>query len=170
MMSDLRGLRRQKDQFFADDSHSPLSSEQKGIFSGLEYFPENSELRFQVEVKRSTEKQVVQMQTNTGELREYRKYGTFGFLVNGDKAELAVYTSGDDGFFVPFADATSGHETYGAGRYLEVSPLGGERFEVDFNLAYNPWCAYSPYFSCPIPPAENRLTIPVRAGEKNFSA
>mgnify|MGYP001814536646 CR=1 FL=1 len=169
-MSELKRLRRQKDEFFAHDSHSPLSAEQKRTFPGLRYFPENSQLRFQDEVKRSTAEQVVHMQTNTGELREYHKYGTFGFLVNGDSAELCVYTSGDRGFFVPFADATSGQETYGAGRYVEVHSLGGERFEVDFNQAYNPWCAYSPNFSCPISPAENRLTIPIRAGEQSFGA
>ena len=67
-----------------------------------------------------------------------------------------------------FVDATSGPETYGAGRYLELESHGNNRVHVDFNLAYNPWCAYSPEFSCPIPPQENRLRVPIRAGEKDF--
>jgi uncharacterized protein (DUF1684 family) len=70
--------------------------------------------------------------------------------------------------FVPFADATSGTETYGAGRYLELEYHGGSRFHVDFNQAYNPWCVYSPEYNCPIPPKENRLQVPIRAGEKDF--
>jgi hypothetical protein len=69
---------------------------------------------------------------------------------------------------VPFADATSGTETYGAGRYLELEHHHGDLYHVDFNLAYNPWCAYSPNYSCPIPPKENRLQVPIRAGEKDF--
>jgi uncharacterized protein (DUF1684 family) len=84
-------------------------------------------------------------------------------------AELIVYQSQNGHLTVLFSDATSGVETYGAGRYLELEPLGGNQFLVDFNLAYNPWCAYSPDFSCPIPPKENRLNIPIKAGEMNFS-
>jgi uncharacterized protein (DUF1684 family) len=167
-MSDLQEFRQQKDQFFAHDRHSPLSSEQKQAFNGLDYYPENSALFFEKHVERAKDQQSVQMQTNTGEWRQYQKHGTFRFHVNGDEAELTVYTSGDDDYFVPFADATNGKETYGAGRYMEIHPLGGDRFLVDFNLAYNPWCAYSPYYSCPIPPAENRLDVPIEAGEKNF--
>jgi uncharacterized protein (DUF1684 family) len=68
----------------------------------------------------------------------------------------------------PFADATSGTETYGAGRYLELEHHGGSRFHVDFNLIYNPWCAYSPDYSCPLPPKKNRLLVPIHAGEKDF--
>ena len=98
----------------------------------------------------------------------YVKYGMFRFKVDGEAAELTVYVSEDGGAFVPFADATSGSETYGAGRYLELEYHGGSRFHVDFNLAYNPWCVYSPDYSCPIPPKENRLQVPIRAGEKSF--
>ncbi|HEY3290725.1 MAG TPA: DUF1684 domain-containing protein, partial [Anaerolineae bacterium] len=76
---------------------------------------------------------------------------------------------GAHGFFLPFVDALAGTETYGAGRYLEPEPIpGGQQFQVDFNLAYNPYCAYNDQWSCPLTPAENRLTVPVRAGEKVF--
>jgi uncharacterized protein (DUF1684 family) len=167
-MSELTEIRKRKDQFFERDPHSPLSPEQKRNFTGLRYYPENPALRLDVTVERSNGHEKVQMQTNTGELRDYFKYGTFQFEVDGQEATLTVYTSGHGDAFVPFTDATSGRETYGAGRYLEPESLGDDRFHVDFNLAYNPWCVYSPHFSCPIPPAENRLQVPVRTGEKNF--
>jgi uncharacterized protein (DUF1684 family) len=167
-MSELTEFRKHKDEFFKLDPHSPLAPEQRRAFTGLQYYPENPALRFAVEVERATDQQVIQMQTNTGEVRDYYKYGTFRFEVDGQPATLAVYTSGEGDAFVPFRDATSGHETYGAGRYLELEPLGGDRFGVDFNLAYNPWCAYAPDYSCPIPPLENRLQVPIRAGERDF--
>jgi len=110
----------------------------------------------------------VQMQTSTGDVQTCVKYGTFQFEVDGQPAVLTVYTSEDGGAFVPFADATSGTETYGAGCYLELEAHGGNHFHVDFNLGYNPWCAYSPEFSRPIPPKKNRLAVPIRAGEKDF--
>jgi uncharacterized protein (DUF1684 family) len=87
--------------------------------------------------------------------------------VEGQPVELTLYKD-SHGFFLPFVDSLAGKETYGAGRYLEPEALGEGKFLVDFNLAYNPWCAYSPMYSCPLPPDENRLTVPIRAGEKDF--
>ena len=169
-MANLTEFRKQKDWFFENDQHSPLSSEQKETFQGLSYYPENPQLRFEVQLEPFEEHIHVQMQTSTGDNQEYTKQGKFPFDVDGEPAELIVYVSADGGAFVPFVDATSGKETYGAGRYLELEHQGGNKYQVDFNLAYNPWCAYSPFFSCPIPPQENRLTVPIRAGEKNFSS
>lgn len=168
-MFDLTEYRKEKDDFFKNDHHSPLSMEQRKEFQGLSYFPENENLRFDVEVEPFDVHEYVQMQTSTGDLQEYLKYGKFGFEVDGVPAELTVFTSGEGEAFLPFTDTTSGKETYGAGRYLELEQLGGNRFQIDFNLAYNPWCAYSPAYSCPIPPAENRLKVPIQAGEKDFS-
>jgi uncharacterized protein (DUF1684 family) len=167
-MTELEKLRKQKDEFFTSDPHSPLSKEQKRAFKGLRYFPENPALRFDAKVEPFAEHMHVQMQTSTGDVQNYVKYGTFRFQVDGQLAELTVYVSEDGDAFVPFVDATSGTETYGAGRYLDLDYHGNGRFHVDFNLAYSPWCAYSPEFSCPIPPKENRLQVPIRAGEKDF--
>jgi uncharacterized protein (DUF1684 family) len=167
-MSDLEQFRKQKDQFFGSDPHSPLSAAQKRAFKGLSYYAENPALRFDVTVEPFAEQKHIRMQTSTGDVQDYVRHGTFRFKVDGQPAELTVYTSEGEGPFVPFVDATSGDETYGAGRYLELEHLGGERFHVDFNLAYNPWCAYSPHYSCPLPPWENRLEVPIRAGEKDF--
>ncbi|MEE9599831.1 MAG: DUF1684 domain-containing protein [Anaerolineales bacterium] len=167
-MIDLTDFRKQKDSFFEADHHSPLSMEQKQNFQGLSYFQENPALRFDLEVEPFDEHNQVQMQTSTGEIKDYLKYGRFRFEVEGITTELTVYTSDDGEAFVPFKDKTSGKETYGAGRYLELEHQNGNHFQVDFNLAYNPWCAYSPDYSCPIPPEENRLSVSIHAGERNF--
>ncbi len=91
------------------------------------------------------------------------------FRVDGAEAALTVYRDLEQGaLFVPFRDATSGMESYGAGRYLEPEPAPGGRLHVDFNYAYNPYCAYNDAWSCPLPPAENTLRVPIRAGERAF--
>jgi uncharacterized protein (DUF1684 family) len=164
----LEEFRQEKDEFFRRDPHSPLSHAQRHHFTGLNYYPENPDLSFEVELDRFNDPKEITMQTSTGDMQRYLKMGTFSFEVDGQEAMLTVYGSEDSDAFVPFVDATSGTETYGAGRYLDLEWLGGDRFVVDFNLAYNPWCAYSPDYSCPIPPKENRLTVPIRAGEMNF--
>ena len=79
--------------------------------------------------------------------------------------ELTIYEA-PHGYFLPFVDSGAGRETYGAGRYLEPEELDGDQFHVDFNLAYNPYCYYSPEYDCPYPPKENRLGLPIRAGER----
>jgi uncharacterized protein (DUF1684 family) len=169
-MSALAEIRKSKDHFFRSDPHSPLSAAQRRAFKGLRYYPENPLLRFEAKLERSAKHEHVQMQTSTGDVSDYHKIGTFRFAVDGQPAALTVYGSHDGDAFVPFADATSGSETYGAGRYLDLEWLGADRFEVDFNLAYNPWCVYSPHYSCPIPPGENRLQVPIRAGEMDFGS
>lgn len=168
-MNYLENFRNHKDLFFEQDPHSPLSEDQKQAFQGLDYFPENEDLRLVVKVEPFSEQQEVQIQTSTGDMGAYLRYGRIKFEVDGGAAQLTIYLGKDGKPFVPFQDRTSGKETYGAGRYLEPEALGEGKFLVDFNLAYNPWCAYSPFFSCPLPPEENRLSVPIRAGEKAFS-
>jgi uncharacterized protein (DUF1684 family) len=169
-MTALDEYRRRKDEFFKRSPDSPLQDDALAAFTGLRYFPENPALRLTVAIEEFTDKEDVWLQTSTGEPRHMRRWGRFRFDVDGQAAELTVYSSSAGDFFVPFKDATSGTETYGAGRYLEIEETSGGRFLVDFNLAYNPWCAYSPYYSCPIPPVENRLTVPIRAGELDFDS
>jgi len=165
-MTALEVFRQQKDRFFKADPHSPLLPQQKDAFEGLRYYPENPALRLEVTVEPFEEQTPVTLQTSTGDVAEYLRWGRFTFQVEGQPAALTVYLAyGGAGYFLPFMDATNGTETYDAGRYLEIEPLAGGRFLVDFNLAYNPYCAYNPYWSCPIPPPENRLAVPIRAGE-----
>lgn len=164
-MSELINFRIEKDDFFANSPQSPLTSTQKTTFQGLHYFPENPDLRLKVTVHPFQKQEKILMQTSTGDIQSYTRYGKFKFSVGGTEAELTIYKD-PNGFFLPFVDTLAGAETYGAGRYLEPELLGQGQLLVDFNLAYNPYCAYNNNWSCPITPSENRLTVPIRAGEK----
>ena len=166
-MSDLARYRAEKDEFFQRHPHSPLTPEQRSGFMGLQYFPENDALRLEVTVEPSEDQEPIEMQTSTGGVQSYRRNGRFRFQVDGEDAELTIYQN-EHGYFLPFVDSLAGKETYPAGRYLEPEALPGNRFFVDFNLAYNPYCAYNEMWSCPITPPENRLKIPIQAGEKLF--
>jgi uncharacterized protein (DUF1684 family) len=166
-MIDLEEFRQKKDEFFAEDQQSPLTWEQKRNFQGLKYFPEDPKLRFDVEVTKISGDRQIRIPTSTGGSQTYRKYGRFHFTVDGKEAELTIYAD-DQGYFLPFVDSLAGKETYPAGRYLEPHRLPDGKFHVDFNLAYNPYCAYNERWECPLTPSENRLDIPIRAGEKMF--
>jgi hypothetical protein len=172
-MTELDEFRTEKDAFFRDDRRSPLMREQRASFDGLAYFPENGALRVRgpLETEGVDRDERILMQTTTGGEQEYRRAGVLRFGVDGEPTQVTLYASDDaHDLFLPFRDATSGTETYGAGRYLEVEPPGPDgRVAVDLNYAYNPFCAYNPEWSCPIPPGENWLTVPIRAGEKSFS-
>jgi uncharacterized protein (DUF1684 family) len=166
-MTELEDFRVEKNEFFGSHPQSPLSREQRKDFKGLNYFPENDPLRLEVKVEEFAQKERFEMQTSTGDIQLYEKFGKFHFVVDGQEVELTIYQS-EHGFFLPFVDSLAGEETYPAGRYLEPEPLPGGRFIVDFNIAYNPYCAYNEMWSCPITPAENRLKVAIRAGEKLF--
>jgi uncharacterized protein (DUF1684 family) len=168
-MDELERFRREKDGLFRTAPQSPLSPEQRQAFTGLHYFPPKADLDLVVEVERLPERQSVEIQTSTGDVRSYERFGRFRFSVEGQEVTLTVYRN-EDGYFLPFADSLAGKETYGAGRYLEPEELPDGRFAVNFNLAYNPYCAYNAKWSCPITPAENRIKVPIRAGEKVFEA
>jgi uncharacterized protein (DUF1684 family) len=164
----LIAFRQAKDEFFQSSPQSPLSPEQQEHFGGLSYYEPDPALVFDLQPEQFGEKAHVKMQTSTGETRSYLRWGKVTFQVAGEEASLTLYfTPGTLEFFVPFTDATSGTETYGAGRYLELGRLPDGKVHLDFNMAYNPYCAYAPQWSCPIPPRENRLKVPIRAGEKN---
>jgi uncharacterized protein (DUF1684 family) len=166
-MSELTDYRAEKDEFFRRHPQSPLMPEQRSGFMGLQYFPENEALRLEVTVEPLQDQQPMQMQTSTGGVQTYIRHGKFRFQVDGEEAELTIYRN-EHGYFLPFVDSLAGKETYPAGRYLEPEALPGGRFFVDFNMAYNPYCAYNEMWSCPITPPENRLKVPVRAGEKQY--
>ncbi|MEX2162405.1 MAG: DUF1684 domain-containing protein [Anaerolineales bacterium] len=166
-MQSLADFRKAKDSFFANDANSPLTPEQRENFEGLSYFPENTDLRFEIEVPPFAKQDQVQLPTSTGDVKTYMRYGRFSFQVEGQEAQLTLFNS-PHGFFLLFVDSLAGIDTYSAGRYLEPQQLSNGLFIVDFNYAYNPYCAYNELWNCPIPPAENRLKVPIRAGEKIF--
>jgi hypothetical protein len=161
----LIALRAQKDSFFKEYAASPLKEEQKAKFTGLNYYVAMPSLDLVVEVEPFEKQDDVQIQTTSGETRWYRRYGQFTFKVGGEEARLTIFQT-PHGYFLPFVDTSAGSETYPAGRYLEPVEREDGTFHVDFNQAYNPYCAYTDGYSCPITPAENRLKVAIRAGEK----
>ena len=174
-MSELSEFRAEVVDFMQFHPQSPLDGGQQADFKGLNYYDENEALVLEVEVERLPDTEpLIDMETSTGDVQPFRRWGRFTFAVDGEEATLTLYSDphGHE-FFMPFRDATSGKETYGAGRYLDnnrpgLEQLEGNRFAIDFNYAYTPYCAYNEYYSCPLPPAENWLKVPIRAGEKNY--
>jgi len=166
--------RIQKDTLFKSDPDSPLLPEDKSKFQGLSYFPLNPELRFSVRLNRYQSPERVRLGTNTGEIRSGLRYGYFDFQVQGKPCRLQVYRledapdTGGASLFLPFRDSTSGIETYPSGRYIDLKENTSGIYDLDFNRAYNPFCAYNSEFSCPVPPSENTLAVSIRAGERNF--
>ncbi|MCC6383306.1 MAG: DUF1684 domain-containing protein [Dehalococcoidia bacterium] len=168
-MTDLAERRAAKDRFFREDPHSPLTTEQRRAFQGLAYFAEDPALAIRAVPEIFSEPQVVELETSLGETAVYLRWARVRFAVAGPEVVLTLYREpGSGALFVPFQDALRGDETYGAGRYLEAQELPDGRVLLDFNEAYNPYCAYNDAWSCPLPPAENRLSVPIRAGEKVF--
>jgi uncharacterized protein (DUF1684 family) len=167
-MSTLERFRQEKDQFFKYDQNSPLDETQKLAFTQLDYFPENPALDLQLTLEELEEAEQVSLITSTGDRRNYLHKGQVRFQVDGQEATLQIYADGYGGYFLPFVDATAPKETYGAGRYLEPEEVSPGLLHIDFNLAYNPFCAYNNRWSCPIPPHENRIKVRIEAGEKKF--
>lgn len=167
----LLDFRQRKDAHFAA-GRGPIEGEALRAFRGLSYYPPAPEWAFEVPVEPGGGTEVT-LETNTGETRVMAQVGTATLDLPGERATLGLYAPlGDEAperVFVPFRDATSGTETYGAGRYLDA-PLSrngqGLTVRLDFNLAYHPYCAYAERWTCPLPPRQNTLTVPVRAGER----
>ena len=164
-MNQLADLRAAKNSFFASPN-SPIEGYQD--FEGLAYYPESDDLRLVVPLSRGIGGEVT-IGTSDGQTRTYQRAGIVRFEVNGAEVELTLLNHiGDDGYFLPFRDATSGETTYGGGRYLDIDLEKSGTVSLDFNLAYNPYCAYSEAYSCPLPPVENWLTVPIEAGELSY--
>lgn len=167
-LADLLEYRREKDEFFRTDPMSPVMPEQRQSFTGLAYFEPDETLSFDLAPQPFEDLESVVLQTSDADTRTYDRWAHLAFEVDGRGVGLTVYRNPESGeLFLPFQDATSGHETYPAGRYLELPVLEDGRLRLDFNYAYHPFCAYNPNYSCPMPPIENRLGVPIRAGERN---
>jgi uncharacterized protein len=164
--------RADKDEYFKGGHDSPIPAAEREAFTGLPYFPVDESLRFErltLEPYSGSEPANFQIPTSDGKLREAVRAGTFAFELGGATQRLTGFTfaEGDsESVFLPFLDATSGPETYGAGRYLDLYPEADGTYVIDFNLAYHPSCVYDPRFSCPLTPAENRLPVRIEAGER----
>lgn len=168
MATRLDRFRERKDALFASDE-SPLDPEQRTRFTRLAYFPENAALDLTLPLDTATAGTEVVLDTTDGDRRPFKRAGTVEFAVDGQPVRLTVLRGGRGHLFLPFRDATAGTETYEVGRYLDLQARPDGRISIDFNYAYNPYCAYGEGWSCPIPPEENRIDVPIAAGEKSFS-
>jgi uncharacterized protein (DUF1684 family) len=157
------------------DSHEVVKGKDKKHFR---FFPINKDYNVTGYFERIIDTVGFTMNTSAGTVKYFYKYGRLDFMIDGKEFLLYVYQGKElmqteqykDYLFVPFTDATTGNESYGSGRYLEFykKDIENNQVQLDFNKAYNPYCAYSTGFKCPIPPRENRLSIAIKAGEMNF--
>jgi uncharacterized protein (DUF1684 family) len=169
----VQAFRQEKDAYFKSSHGSPIPPAEREAFGGLPYFPVNVDLVFEgltLEPYAGDEPTSFQIPTSDGKLRPARRAGSFEFEIEGRPVRLTGYeldgAHSDGRLFVPFLDATSGTESYGAGRYLDLEPDEDGTYAIDFNLAYHPTCVYDPRASCPLTPAENRLPVRIEAGER----
>jgi uncharacterized protein (DUF1684 family) len=166
----------ERDDLFATHAQSALPPERRAGFGGLSYFPFDPAGRVLAEVA-PAERRRYEVPSSDGATMAFERLAVARFALGGAARELELYwlTAYGGGLFVPFADATGGAETYGAGRYLLDTVKGADlgtrdgRLVLDFNLAYNPSCSYDPRWSCPLAPPPNRLDIPVRMGERHVA-
>jgi uncharacterized protein len=169
--ADLMEMRQDKDAFFKSDSKSPLPIDERDGFEGLNYYDPDTAYVVEAIFEPSASTDTFLMQTTTDQVRNAIKAGTFVFTVNGQEGRLAAYEfvgSEHQSYFVPFKDATNRSETYKTGRYLDIEVGEDNAYLLDFNMAYNPYCAYNENYSCPLVPAENELPFPIKAGERSW--
>lgn len=161
--------RVEKDDAFLSSPDSPIPPDKKSTLLPLAYYPVDEAFAVPAELEMSRDRSRLQIPTSTGKLRDYERIGTLRFSLQGRPTRLTAFSEVGQPvsrLFVPFADETSGAETYAAGRYLELDPTATGIYVVDFNVAYHPFCYYNTEYDCPYPPAENRLPVPIRAGER----
>jgi len=163
--------RREKDSFFKLGHDSPIPEFERRTFEGLKYFSPDEKYRMKLKLHRYPAPQIVTMVTSKGSEQRFYRHGYFEFEMAGKLVKLQAYRSAersDEHLFVPFRDKTSGRESYGASRYIDLDLSPGDSYVLDFNVAYNPYCAYSDDYICPFPPRENWLDVEIRAGERKY--
>jgi len=161
--------------FFLDKKTSPLKEIDFKKFKALSYFPIDEKYNIVSHFEKTPNEVPFEMQTSTDRKSIYTQYGIASFKINGKNYSLRIYkeqisslqTDFSEHLFLPFNDLTNGNETYAAGRYLDVDSPNGDTIILDFNKAYNPYCAYNEKWSCPIPPKENNLNVAIKAGILN---
>jgi uncharacterized protein len=165
----LAEFRAAKDHAFKQPD-SPIPHARQAELLPLAYFPGSLDYRVPAVLRVEANRVTLEMPTSTGERRLMQRVGTLEFALKGQSLTLGAFTEAAapnmDQLFVPFVDLTSGTETYPAGRYLDLDRTRTGIYLIDFNRAYNPYCYYNPTYDCPYPPRENRLKVPVRAGER----
>jgi uncharacterized protein (DUF1684 family) len=162
--------RAEIDQFMRSSPQSPVPADRRSGFAPLSYFSIDPEYRVPASLQVIQSDDVMEMPTSTGQRRQMRRIGKLHFTLKGQPGTLTAFIDVTENdmrrLFVPFGDLTNGLETYQGGRYLDLDRTATGIYDLDFNRAYHPYCLYNPTYDCPVPPPENRLKIPVRAGEK----
>ena len=172
-LDEIKQMRADKDEFFTEHPQSPIQPEVRDDFEGLSYFDPKPEFRVPTRVRVYGNPDPIELDVTAGQPIRYLRPYIFEFELRDDRHQLAGYQQegeDTDTIFIPFRDKTTGQQTYDRGRYMETEPdkelTNGDTVTLDFNLAYNPFCAYSETFACPLPPEENWLDIVVPAGER----
>lgn len=169
----IENSRKEKDDFMKSGEGSPFK-DSPAPFTGLKYFPPNSKFRIVADLEPVENRNVMVLKTSDNKEQRYIEYAWAKFKLDGVACKLLILEVIDNGpfkgtLFLAFADQTSAIETYGAGRYLDVRKTpGASSITLDFNDAYNPYCAYNDSFSCPFPPKDNVLQVAISAGEKEY--
>ena len=161
---------------FANAMTSPLTKEDLAVFKELSFFAPNPKFLVKAKLKLTPKSEPFQMKTSKTKVVSYRQYGVFHFKINGKRFSLCAYQKAEiittdeyaNYLFIPFTDLTNGKESYIGGRYLDCAIKADNKYYLDFNKAYNPYCAYNNKYSCPIPPSENALNIRIEAGVMNY--
>lgn len=165
--------REEKDRFMRTSDESPFAN-QLEKYKGLTYYPVDPKYKIIADLVPIKNKKIITLATNDGKEQRYMEYAYAEFDLDGYHHKLLILELIDTGpsrgqLFFAFGDETSAVETYGAGRYLDLAKApGSTTITLDFNKSYNPYCAYTEKYSCPLPPSENLLTIPIKAGEKTY--
>lgn len=169
-LEELAADRATKDRFMAEDRESPVPADKRSSMLPLKYYPPDQNFAVPAALRLQDDRPVFEMPTSTGTIRRMQLVGVLEFTLAGQAMTLGAFveegTRQISTLFVPFADQTTGVDTYPAGRYLDLHPTATGYYTIDFNRAYNPYCAYNATYECPFPPPSNRLKIAVRAGEK----
>ena len=172
-MAEVRQMREDKDEFFTEHPQSPIKPDNRDDFDGLEYFEPDPDYRVPARVRVYGNPDPIELDVTAGAPIRYLRSVIFEFELQGERIQLAGYqqeSTDDRTIFIPFRDKTTGQQTYKQGRYMEMEPdddlVNGDVVTLDFNLAYNPFCAYAETFACPLAPEENWPEVVVPAGEQ----
>jgi uncharacterized protein len=167
----VKDFRKGKDEFFSTSHESPLAHDKTSSPKTLRYFLPDPKYKLQAVLHKYDRPEKVSMTTSKGTRQQFHRLGYFDLDVEGRKVNLQAYKSAEresNELFIPFKDGTSGKESYGAARYLDIEETADDNYVIDFNYAYNPYCAYSDDYVCPLPPKENWLEVRIPAGEMKY--
>jgi uncharacterized protein len=167
----VQDFRKDKDEFFSTSHESPLAHSKTHSLKMLSYFPLDPKYRVHTILHKYDRPERVSMTTSKGTRQQFHRLGYFELQIDGRTVKLQAYRSAEresNELFIPFRDGTSGKESYGAARYLDIEEASDDNYVIDFNYAYNPYCAYSDDYVCPLPPKENWLEVGILAGERKY--